>query len=388
MSLTGYGDPQLGAATGAGWRRAYSRITWGAVFAGAVVAAATMLLLSLLGVGFGASALRLSAIGAADLSNYGLGAGIWTAVNLILSMLFGGYVAARLSGTHSHLDGELHGITVWAVGTLLATYLLGQLASLAVGTATSAAGLSGTSALTGNIAQQSGSLGLLDRLQQSLTASNNPTQMTRDQIRSEIAALTGRLLLNGSLTDQDRERLTTLVAAQANVTPDEAARRVAQMEQNAMTARAQARSAADSAAAGAALGARAIFSALLLGLGAAMLGAWVGTRHARVLHPPVPDHTYAPIQEHAYAVPTTSYVTAAYEPAPTPTSVHVFEDRARPAAPSYVQHVTFPATKQELLRAARASNEEPAALRRLEQIPDRSYSSANDLMSALLATAA
>ncbi len=39
-------------------------------------------------------------------------------------MAFGAYVAARLSGTHSHLDAELHGITVWAVATLLMTVLL------------------------------------------------------------------------------------------------------------------------------------------------------------------------------------------------------------------------------------------------------------------------
>jgi len=51
-----------------------------------------------------------------------------------------------------------------------------------------------------------------------------------------------------------------------------------------------------------------------------------------------------------------------------------------------VRDVTFPTTKQELLRAARARNDEPVTLRRLEQLPDRSYSSVNDLMSAFLAT--
>jgi Protein of unknown function (DUF2795) len=381
MSMMDYGDRST-AGTWPGWRRAYSRISWGAVFAGAVVAAATMLLLSLLGVGFGASALRLSAVGAEDLSNYGLGAGIWTAVNLILSMLFGGYVGARLSGTHSHLDGELHGITVWAVGTLMATYLLGQLASLAVGTVTTATGVAATG--SGGLTQQVSPQSLADRLQQSLTLSNNPTQMTRDQIRSEIGALTGRLLLNGSLTDQDQNRLTALVAADANVTPEEAARRVAQMEQNATTARAQARSAADTAAAGAALGARAIFSALLLGLGAAMLGAWFGTRHARVLAP-----LHEPVYEThpaTYATHPATYTThPAYEPVAAPASVHVLDDGSRPV-PAYLREVTFPASKQDLLRVARARNEEPITLRRLEQIPDRSYASVNDLMSALLAT--
>ena len=97
----------------------YSRISWGAVLAGAAVAAATMVLLSLLGVAIGANGMRFIQTTASDLKSYGVGAGVWTVVNVVLSMAFGGYVAARLSGTHSHLDGELHGITVWAVACCL-----------------------------------------------------------------------------------------------------------------------------------------------------------------------------------------------------------------------------------------------------------------------------
>src|SRR5262249_933621 len=157
-------------------------------------------------------------------------------------------------------------------------------ASLAVGTVTTGTGVSaaGSASFTGSLTQQVSPQALLDRLQQSLTSNGDPTQMTRDQINSEITALTGRLLLNGNLTDQERERFVALVAAQANIHKEDAARRVARMEQDATTALAQARTAGDAAAGSAALGAKAIFSALLLGLGAAMLGAWIGTRHARV----------------------------------------------------------------------------------------------------------
>ncbi len=74
--------------------------------------------------------------------------------------------------------------------------------------------------------------------------------MTRAQITSEIATLAGRRVVNGSLTDQERDRLATLVAAQAGVSKEEAARRVARMEQDAVAALAQteqqARKAADS----------------------------------------------------------------------------------------------------------------------------------------------
>ncbi len=64
MSSTDYSDTRFSGATpaaggAAGWRRSYSRISWGAVLAGAAVAGATMLLLSLLGVAIGAGGLRL-----------------------------------------------------------------------------------------------------------------------------------------------------------------------------------------------------------------------------------------------------------------------------------------------------------------------------------------
>jgi hypothetical protein len=210
------------------------------------------------------------------MAGYGLGAGIWTAINLLLSMGFGAYVAARLSGTHSHLDAELHGITVWAVAILLVTVLLFPALGAILGTVASTAGsaasgaVSGAGSLASGVVQQISPQALTDQLQQSLTSSGDPTQMTRAQITSEIAALAGRRVVNGSLTDQERDRLTTLVAAQAGISKEEAARRVARMEQDAVAALAsaeqQARKAAETAAHGAAAGAKALFSGLLVSL--------------------------------------------------------------------------------------------------------------------------
>ena len=60
MSSTAYSEAQLPTDMQAGWRRSYTRISWGAVLAGAAVAAATMVLLSLLGVALGASGIHLT----------------------------------------------------------------------------------------------------------------------------------------------------------------------------------------------------------------------------------------------------------------------------------------------------------------------------------------
>jgi hypothetical protein len=165
------------------------------------------------------------------------------------------------------------------------------------------------------------------------------------------------------------------------------------MEQDAVTALAnteqQARKAAETAARGAAAGAKGLFSALLLSLAGALVGAWLGTRHARVLTPHEPEydtHTTTTVTHHAYEpAATTRYTT--YEPvaAAAPTTVRV-HDETTDRIPAYLRTVSFPATKQDLLRAARASNADAIGLRRVEQLPDRSYSSLSDLTSVLLAT--
>ena len=388
MSSTAYSETLFPVGTRAGWGRSYSRISWGAVLAGAAVGAATMVLLSLLGVAIGANGMRFIQTSASDLKSYGVGAGIWIVVNVALSMAFGGYVASRLSGTHSHLDGELHGITVWAVALLLTTVLLSQAASLVISSGTPSAGVTtgGSGSLTGALSQQVSPQALVDRLQQSLISNGDPTQMTRDQIRSEIAALTGRRVLNGSFSDQDRDRLTALVAAQAGVTREEAVRRVAQMEQDTTASLAQAeqqaRASAETAASAAAIGAKAITAALILGLGAAMLGAWLGTRHARVLtpHEPVYDtHATTAVTHTTYESPVNH---TAYEPQVAPTSMHVYHETDHPV-PEYLQGLRFPATKQDLLRAARTHNDEPAMMRQLEQIANRNYASLEELITAL-----
>ena len=379
-------------------RRSYSRISWGSVLAGAVVAGASMILLSLLGVAIGAGGLRFTQTTAADVASYGLGAGIWTAVNLILSLAFGGYVAARLSGTHSHLDAELHGITVWALALLFLTVLLTQAIGSILGTVASTASTAagGASSLASAVTNVAGSSGLLDQLQQTLTTSGDPTQMTRAQITAEITSLAGRRVVNGSLTDQERDRLSTLVAAQAGIGKDEAARRVARMEQDAATALAQAaqqtRKAAEAAAQGAAVSAKALFSGLLLGLAGALMGAWIGTRHARVLtphhEPEYEAHTTTTVTHHAYEPETATAHHTVYEPlatSATPASVRVYDDNDR-TVPAFLRSAAFPTTKQELLRLARL-NDDPVALRRLEQVADRNYSSLNDLLSGLLTTA-
>jgi hypothetical protein len=51
--------------------------------------------------------------------------------------------------------------------------------------------------------------------------------------------------------------------------------------------------------------------------------------------------------------------------------------------PQYLRSAEFPATKQDLVRLAKEHIDEGSALRRLDCIPDRRYSSLHDLISEI-----
>jgi hypothetical protein len=375
-SYNSYGSSRFGGFPFWGNR---SRISWGAVIAGAIVAAATSLLLSLLGAAFGAGSVGdLQAAVRGEANAAGTGIAIWAIIDLFLSMAFGGYVASRLSGTHSHLDGELHGITMWALATLLAALGAARFAGAVAG-AMAGPGLNNIGpAILGPTASESvqavvpeaNPQRLVERFEASLGRSGNPTTMTHDQIGAEIRSLLGghSFVTTGGLSDADRARLVSLVAAQFGLTNDEATQRVARMESDAKATFAaadqRARDLADQAAQGVASGARALFTSLVFGLLGALIGAWLGTRHKRILHPHETQIAPAPLATHTYQ----------------PYSVLYEEDRG---IATYLRGMSFPATKQDLLRYARASNVGSDVLNSMEGLADRNYASVHDVLSAM-----
>jgi len=288
---------------------AHHRISWGAILAGAAVTVASTLLLSLLGSALGAGSHNPLGAHTDGTASVGQGVGIWQVLSWLVSMALGGYVAARHSGTRSHLDGELHGLSSWAIAALLGSWLLSQLMGGLFGhtghtgrdvravqpVATSVNRLADATGVGVGDTSWSGANGAatIDRLRRSLNAGGDPASMTRDQIESEIALLIGNGMANG-LNDADRTRLISLVAAEAGVTRPEATQRVARMEADAKTRIAQveanARAAADTTTHRASVASRALFASLSLGLLGSLIGAWLGTRHNRAFYPAVAHH--------------------------------------------------------------------------------------------------
>ncbi len=129
--------------------RHHAHVSWGAIFAGAVMALVAQLAFSLLGLGIGASA--FNPYDDHPAGGLGTGAAIWTLLSVLISLFTGGYVAGRLAGMPRRQDSMLHGLVTFGLTSLLGFYLLtsgigkviggaGSLVSSVVSSATSAAG--------------------------------------------------------------------------------------------------------------------------------------------------------------------------------------------------------------------------------------------------------
>lgn len=190
-----------------------SAVNWGPVFAGAVVALATTLILLALGSGLGfAIASPWPGAGVAA-STFAIGAGIWLIVTQWLSSFLGGYVTGRLRTrwTNVHTDevffrDTAHGLLAWAVSAAVISAIALNAASSASGTASSATATSASYATD------------------TLLRSAHPGASASDgTVRAEIA----RFLARGDdLSADDKNYVANQVAAQTGLTPQEAQKRL------------------------------------------------------------------------------------------------------------------------------------------------------------------
>jgi hypothetical protein len=88
-----------------------SRISWGAIAAGAMVSLSIYIVLSLLGVALGIEAVVRGAS-----AHLGAGTAIYSILTLLLAMFFGGWTTSRLAVGESKLEALLYGVILW--GTL------------------------------------------------------------------------------------------------------------------------------------------------------------------------------------------------------------------------------------------------------------------------------
>jgi hypothetical protein len=106
-------------------------VSWGAVFAGGVGAAAFALILLTLGTGLGLTAISPWSSGTSNAKAFGFAAVVWVCVTSILTSGLGGYLAGRLRRRWSAIDADeihfrdtAHGFLSWAVATLFTAGIL------------------------------------------------------------------------------------------------------------------------------------------------------------------------------------------------------------------------------------------------------------------------
>jgi hypothetical protein len=128
----------------------FRRLSWSAIFGGTFFALGIMLILSLFGLAIGAAA----AAPQGATRGVGLWAGIWTLVTVFVSFLAGAWLAARASSA-TKIDGRLHGLVTWALGTTAIFYF-------AVTSTTRLAAM--TANMTGNVAQPNVAPGTVESL--------------------------------------------------------------------------------------------------------------------------------------------------------------------------------------------------------------------------------
>ena len=75
-----------------------NEISWGAVFAGAVIGLVAQVILNMIGIGIGLSTVDAVAGDSPSASSFSIGAGIWWVVSGIVAAALGGYLAGRSLG--------------------------------------------------------------------------------------------------------------------------------------------------------------------------------------------------------------------------------------------------------------------------------------------------
>jgi len=271
-----------------------SGVSWPAIAAGAVTAAALTLLLLALGAGLGLSSVSPWTGSGVSATTFKVGAGIYLCCVAVMASAVGGYLAARLRTRWTGLDTNevffrdtAHGLTTWAFATVLSASVLG-----AATTHITSGMISGVGSAAGQAAQNVNPAEMsVDRLLRPDTAAPSAATLqatqpgNADATRSEVLRLWTASFREGQdISATDRTYLARVVAARTGVPQADAEKRVNEVIVEAKAAADRARRA----------GAQLAFwmtASLLLGAFAASLAAVEGgqlrdgTWNGRVLTP-------------------------------------------------------------------------------------------------------
>jgi hypothetical protein len=99
------------------------RVSWPAIFAGALMMLITLMLLSLLGLGIGLGTIN-PMDEAKPLQGLGTGALIWWVISNLIAVFVGAYIAANLTNIRYKFSGIYHGVLAWSLFTILSFWIM------------------------------------------------------------------------------------------------------------------------------------------------------------------------------------------------------------------------------------------------------------------------
>jgi hypothetical protein len=263
-----------------------NRISWGAIFAGAAIALTVQFLLNLLGVGIGAAVIDPARYDNPDASTFSIGSGIWFVIAGLIGAFAGGYVSSRLLGRPIKSIGGLHGLTSWAVTTLILLYLLTTSVGALVGGA-----VSGLSTVVSGAGRTAASV-VSTAAPMVANATTNPLTMIEQQIRgtgtdpeamrtTAVSAMKALMTSDKAQADAARAHAANALSKAQGITVDQAKSQIATYEKQYATAMEEAKrqtlEAAQTATKVISAGAFLAFVALVLGAIAGWVGGYVGT---------------------------------------------------------------------------------------------------------------
>ena len=215
-------------------------VSWVAIAAGAIAAAALTLVLLAFGAGMGFSAVSPWSNSGVSANTFQIGTGIYLIVVAMLASTIGGFIAERLRtkwiGVHTHevfFRDTAHGFLAWGFATVLSAAFLASAASNIAGGASSGLG----PAAGGPVDYYVDAL-----LRSNPSASQNMTDMKG--VRREIARILMTGFRGGDVPAPDRTYLAQVVAVSTGLSQEDAGKRVSDVINQAKTSLDDARSAA------------------------------------------------------------------------------------------------------------------------------------------------
>lgn len=266
----------------------FNRVSWGAIFAGVAVALTAQFVLNLLGAGIGAAVIDPVTSDNPTATSFSLASAGWFIAAGVIAAFIGGYFASRLSGRPSRATGGYHGVTSWAVTTLVLLYLLTTSVGAIVGGAFSGLGsvlsgagqtaLTAASAAVPAISNVSNPMSAIEQQIRSATGGSDPQTLRDAAVTAVRAVVTG----DQAQAEDARNRAAQALAKAQSIPVEQAKAEVVQYEAQYKTsleaAKQNAVIAAQVTRKAVATGAIVAFFALLLGALAAWIGGLVGTK--------------------------------------------------------------------------------------------------------------